>query len=206
MKASKDTAKSVDSSKRRKLLDAAYTVFSRKGFHRATIDEIIAVADTGKGTVYNYFTNKEHLFYTLTTKISLPFEAELAQAMVAQQAPLAKLQQLIFLFLNFYVNHADLWRVVMHEMRGFGSDGYSHLSVELQEQYQAFFTRTINVLAQVLTTGINAGCIRDCNVKATAHSIFSVIVMMAFQNYVSSDIEAAAAQITDVLLNGIACS
>ncbi|MGL5512818.1 MAG: TetR/AcrR family transcriptional regulator, partial [Sporomusa sp.] len=43
--------------KRQQILDAAHTVFSRKGYHRATVDEIISLADTGKGTVYNYFVN-----------------------------------------------------------------------------------------------------------------------------------------------------
>ena len=53
-----DTVHSDDArSKRQQILDAACKVFSRKGYHRATVDEIIALADTGKGTVYNYFVN-----------------------------------------------------------------------------------------------------------------------------------------------------
>ncbi len=53
------------SSKRQQILDAAVYVFSRKGYHIATVDEVVALADIGKGTVYNYLVNKEQLFYTL---------------------------------------------------------------------------------------------------------------------------------------------
>ena len=54
-----------DIPKDKRILKAAEKVFSRKGYHQATLDEIIQIADTGKGTVYKYFKNKENLFYTL---------------------------------------------------------------------------------------------------------------------------------------------
>ena len=55
----------MDKSRKERILQAAEEVFSRRGYIEATLDEIIRVADTGKGTVYNYFGNKEILFYTL---------------------------------------------------------------------------------------------------------------------------------------------
>ena len=51
--------------KDQRILLAAEEVFSRRGYVQATLDEIIALADTGKGTVYKYFGNKDNLFYTL---------------------------------------------------------------------------------------------------------------------------------------------
>lgn len=48
-----------------RILQAAEEVFSQHGYEKATLDEIIALADVGKGTVYKYFGNKEHLFYKL---------------------------------------------------------------------------------------------------------------------------------------------
>ncbi|MBP2664859.1 MAG: fadR [Firmicutes bacterium] len=102
--------------KRQKILDAAYTVFSRKGYHRATVDEIIALADTGKGTVYKYFVNKEQLFYTLIKERSANFEIELGQIAALTETPLNKVTKAIKVFLEFYIANGDLWRVLMHEM------------------------------------------------------------------------------------------
>ena len=48
--------------KDQRILLAAEEVFSRRGYVQATLDEIIALADTGKGTVYKYFGNKDNLF------------------------------------------------------------------------------------------------------------------------------------------------
>ena len=38
--------------KDQRILLAAENVFSARGYERATVDEIIALADVGKGTVY----------------------------------------------------------------------------------------------------------------------------------------------------------
>ena len=46
---------------RRTTLDAAITVFSEKGFHRATIKEIARVAGIADGTIYTYFASKKEL-------------------------------------------------------------------------------------------------------------------------------------------------
>ena len=39
--------------KKERILIAAEDVFSRRGYTKATLDEIIALADTGKGTLIN---------------------------------------------------------------------------------------------------------------------------------------------------------
>ena len=48
--------------RRESILEAAAAVFSEKGFHAATVEEIAARAGIGKSTVYEYFESKEDLF------------------------------------------------------------------------------------------------------------------------------------------------
>ncbi|MGH9230468.1 MAG: TetR/AcrR family transcriptional regulator [Acidimicrobiales bacterium] len=50
---------------RQHLLDAAAIVFSRSGFHAATLDEIAATAGFTKGAVYSNFKSKDDLFLAL---------------------------------------------------------------------------------------------------------------------------------------------
>lgn len=190
--------------KRQQIMEAAYVVFSRKGFHRATVDEIIAMADTGKGTVYNYFVNKEQLFYTLIKERSAPFEQTLSEIAKAGLPPLDKIRAMVKLFLQFYSDNADLWRVLMHEVRGLGSEGYSAFSEEQREKYQQRFRDTIGVLEVVFEEGVSQGVIRQCNTNRVAYGLFSVIVVMVFQNLVGEDIETTAKDITDVFFYGVA--
>lgn len=190
-------------SKRQQILDAAYVVFSQKGFNRATVDEIIAMADTGKGTVYNYFVNKEQLFYTLVRERSAPFEASLGQVARSDTPTLEKIEAMIKLFLQFYAENADLWRVTMHEMRGFGPNNIAGLTEEQRQKYGDTYRNTIGMLAEVLDEAVAQGLIRQCNTSKTAYGLFSVIITMVFQKFID-DFDTMAHGITNVFLYGIA--
>lgn len=193
--------------KRQQILEAAYTIFSRKGYHRATVDEIIALADTGKGTVYKYFVNKEQLFYTLIKERSANFEAELKGILALTDPALNKVKKAIKIFLEFYVANADLWRVLMHEMRGLGHEEPSNFTEAQREKYRERFVHTIGILQTILQEGIEQGTIRNCDIHKAAHGLFSVIVMMVFQGFVDDSrqsIDTAANSIADVFLYGVA--
>lgn len=191
--------------KRKQILDAAYIVFSRKGYHKATVDEIIALADTGKGTVYNYFVNKEKLFYTLIKEHSLPFEAILKGIVASPKLPLEKVESIIKAFLEFYIKNADLWRVVMYEIRGVGVEGYTNFTNEQRDKYQAEFCQTIGMIEKVLLEGKEQGVIRpQCDANRVAHSIFSVIVTSVFRDFIGDDLDETAHNITQLVLYGVA--
>jgi len=191
--------------KRQQILNAAYIVFSRKGYHRATVDEIIALADTGKGTVYNYFVNKEQLFYTLIKERSAPFEAILAGIVPSSELPLQKVETIIKAFLEFYKENADLWRVVMYEVRGLGVEGYTDFTLEQRNKYQAWFGQTIGMIEKVLLEGKEQGVIRaDCDANRVSYGLFSVIVTWVFRDFVSDDIGETARNITELVLYGMA--
>ncbi|MEU2255095.1 TetR/AcrR family transcriptional regulator [Nocardia xishanensis] len=48
--------------KRRAILDAAFTVFARRGYNQACVQEIADEAEVAKPTVYNHLDDKETLF------------------------------------------------------------------------------------------------------------------------------------------------
>jgi AcrR family transcriptional regulator len=46
---------------RQRILKAAFRVFIEKGFHRASIDDVVAASGLSVGAIYNYFPNKDEL-------------------------------------------------------------------------------------------------------------------------------------------------
>ncbi len=54
---------------RDKVLQAAKEVFSTKGFHRATVHDIVKRAELGYGTFYLYFRDKKDVFYALVAQV-----------------------------------------------------------------------------------------------------------------------------------------
>lgn len=53
--------------KRQKIIAAACHVFKKKGYHSATISDIIRETDLARGTFYLYFKSKEEIFDSLLT-------------------------------------------------------------------------------------------------------------------------------------------
>src|SRR5918996_2480791 len=51
--------------RRAEILQAALELFSSKGFHDTTMEEVATAAGVAKGTVYLYFQSKEHLLLAL---------------------------------------------------------------------------------------------------------------------------------------------
>jgi len=48
--------------KRKDILTSAKTLFNEKGFHNTKMEEIALKAGVGKGTLYEYFNNKQDIF------------------------------------------------------------------------------------------------------------------------------------------------
>lgn len=103
------------SSTKDRILDAALTVFSEKGFHLATVDEIAERAGVGKGTLYRYFANKETLFNEL---VRLRLEALELKAMTVvdgQDDVLTLIRKYLLIYFEFFDRNKDLYRLIAQE-------------------------------------------------------------------------------------------
>lgn len=56
--------------KRQAILDAAFTVFARDGYHLAGVDAIAAEAGVAKHTIYSHFGDKENLFREVVASLA----------------------------------------------------------------------------------------------------------------------------------------
>ena len=68
--------------RQKQILDAALTIFSKKGYAEATIPDIAREAGVAVGTIYNYYESKRDLLVSLvnTFVITPPFRELLKQA------------------------------------------------------------------------------------------------------------------------------
>jgi AcrR family transcriptional regulator len=60
---------------RARLLEAGATVFARRGFHSARVDDVVAGARSSHGTFYLYFSSKEDLFDQLVDQVATDLDA-----------------------------------------------------------------------------------------------------------------------------------
>ncbi len=104
--------------KNERILLAAEQVFTMYGYERTTLDQIIALADVGKGTVYKYFGNKEGLFYKLVSQRNAPFVEALHKAVEGADTFEAKMKAYFMVMIEFYQTNKDLLQIIYMEMMG----------------------------------------------------------------------------------------
>ena len=59
---------------KQKIIQASIKIFTEKGLHKTTMDEIGEEIGVSKGTVYTYFKNKEELLKTIWTSSNQPLK------------------------------------------------------------------------------------------------------------------------------------
>lgn len=99
------------------MLDAAVAVFSRHGFHAASMDEIAEAAGVSKPMIYAYLGSKDDLFSACIRR-----EAQRLIRLITSAAPpgLAterRLHQGLLAFFTFVAGHRDGWIVLYRQAR-----------------------------------------------------------------------------------------
>lgn len=64
---------------RRRILTVARLQFGQKGYSKTSMHEIAKSAGVGVGNIYNYFTNKDELFYEVVSPVMHALEAMLQE-------------------------------------------------------------------------------------------------------------------------------
>lgn len=183
-----------------RILQAAEEIFSMYGYEKATLDEIIALADVGKGTVYKYFGNKEQLFYKLVAEKNKPFVERLKRAVDSVEGFEKKLYAYFVEFVSFYYDNSPLWQIICFEMLGASSacrvqkvDGvyrvlprYSQvtISAELEERilrYHRLLQDEYVILEALIEEAWNKGMLKKSgDVEISSKYVFFGVAMSIF--------------------------
>lgn len=89
---------------RRRLLDAAEAIFSRRGYHGASVDEIAREAGATTGALYSNFAGKEDLFLALFERSAQADVHDYAEVSTTQATPDEQTRAV-----------ADLWMRILRE-------------------------------------------------------------------------------------------
>ncbi|NWG04440.1 MAG: TetR family transcriptional regulator [Syntrophaceae bacterium] len=113
----KDTLKKESEDKRNKILDAAAKVFSEYGYNKARIQDIAKLAGLGDATVYNYFSSKEDILFTLPiekTKELLSIQTEHLNGIKRGDL---RLKVLITDYLHYLESHREYSSTCLFDLR-----------------------------------------------------------------------------------------
>mgnify|MGYP000091377334 CR=1 FL=1 len=98
------------------ILEAAKTVFSRKGYDATTIVDIAAQAGVAEGTVYEYFKTKKALLLSITRVYFALYKTELDAAFNFSTA-ISRLQHIMWAHFSIFSADKDLVTVFLRDTK-----------------------------------------------------------------------------------------
>ena len=142
--------------KRQTIIQAAIEVFGKKSFRDSNISEIARRANVAEGTIYQYFRNKEDLFFSIPIEKTKEFCAELELHLQGMIGPFNKIRKFIWYYLYFFKTNPEYGRILMLEMR------VSRTFVKTKTY--SFLRRSTSKILEIIKEGQEEGIIRrDAN-------------------------------------------
>uniref|UniRef100_A0A832A1D9 TetR/AcrR family transcriptional regulator n=1 Tax=Desulfacinum infernum TaxID=35837 RepID=A0A832A1D9_9BACT len=150
-----------------RILAAAQEVFSQKGFHQATMDEIAERAEVGKGTIYRHFPSKESLFHQLVHIRLKELEAEAERILDSDDDVLSMIEKYLHIYFEFFDRNQGLYRVMVHE--------HPDLDERLQDLYVEKIMRRIPRLKRKIREARQQQVLKDVNFHTVFHGVMGFI-------------------------------
>lgn len=98
---------------RDQILDAAEHVFSRKGFHEASLREIAELAEFSVGAVYGFFTGKDEIYREIFLRRAAEFLPGMQQVLSSDRPPRRQLLDLADWQVGFFRRFPQFGRLVL---------------------------------------------------------------------------------------------
>ena len=154
--------------KRRRILAAAATVFSQKGFHLARMDEIAECAGVAKGTLYYNFSSKSKLFSATVTEGIDEIIEKIRRELQSELPFMAHFRKLIACNVSLYLQYSDLARIVFNEVT-------SGIDDAVLGEIERVRNRYIDFVADQLNDGVVKGYLCPVNLRLAAVSVVGML-------------------------------
>ncbi|RWB08693.1 MAG: TetR/AcrR family transcriptional regulator [Mesorhizobium sp.] len=112
------------SGKRQHVVDTAYVLFKRAGFHATGIDRIIAEADVAKMTMYRHFPSKDELIVEVLDYRAMRFDRQLDRLAQGDVPPEQKIGKIFDWHARWFRSPDFHGCLFAHALAEFGDPGH----------------------------------------------------------------------------------
>ncbi len=185
--------------KQQQIIDAALQVFSQKGYHKTRMEEIAVTAGIGKGTIYEYFDSKIHLFQAMIEDGIEQYQSGFDPDELVELSFFECLRILINAHVHFCLKNKELTRVLFMDKEAPPQELWQWAIDKHKEKMER--------LQIIMDKAIERGEIRPLDAKLLSYVIGSSMESLCFP-LVMEDWEASPDYITkqyiDFISKGVA--
>jgi AcrR family transcriptional regulator len=185
---------------RQLILESALRCFSRKGYMRTSMDDIVAESGLSKGTLYWHFENKSDLFNNLFDVLIGNLVESFFQYQADEDAPASELLRgLSRTFGSAIAADARITEMPINLMAEVWQ------VPEFAARYQEMLDEFGEMLRAIIDKGIAEGEFRQVDVKRVIWSIMASFdgLILYYMAGVMPDVKAHLETITDLVIEGL---
>lgn len=187
-----------------KILTAARSVFSTKGYRASTVSDLIREAHVARATFYKYFPNKRQVFYELLREF-LDTLYENTRNYVLKETEntgelSARIRDGLALFYRYFFENRPIVQVYYRE--AFGTDA------RLYAAWDDFDRRMTALFTRVLEVGVEDGLLRPIDTNLVATALMMVFLQVPYREIMvrgaaDVDVERLADEVVALVMRGI---
>ena len=189
--------------RRREILAAAKRVFADRGYHNASINDIIRGAKIARGTFYLYFQSKHLVFDSILDEAIRDLRVRIKRVDVEEGAPAPRVQLRgsLVRVLDYLIDDRHFTHMLLHQ--GLSTDA------EVAERVNEFYGHVTDLIQSSLEHGIAMGLVRDCDTQLVAAALLGAIrgiisyLLTSSEELSQADREAAVDQLIAFALRGV---
>jgi AcrR family transcriptional regulator len=193
--------------RREQILKCAKKLFSTRGYYNTQISDIIDEAKIARGTLYQYFENKDDILVTLLEDFYNKWVKSIAvnskNFNLDQVSAKQYFHHRVKETLLFFRNDIEICNIALRMGMG--------LSDVFQAIIDKFEKKIINLISDDIRLGIKLNNIRkDLNIELTANIMAAALFRLSYFYFVSSsgrkskiDIDSLSSEIVDTFIPGI---
>lgn len=195
-----------DSERATKIIEAAETLFARKGFDGVTIREIANEAHGLSSTIYYYYQNKKGLFKAILEKTLSELTNILEVALQDRATPCERLKLYIRCYTEFLSERQKAAYIALQVV--------IYKSPDLKYLVNQYVARHHLILEDILRDGVETGVFRPMDIHLITSDIFGMIIWHFIfpstadkhpekEYHKKEYYEKKSVEIVDVILHGI---
>jgi len=185
--------------KREKILEAAAELFSTKHYHEVMMDDVAKLISVAKGTVYNYFTSKEELYFTIMHTRMENLLSLLKQKIETEKNSIDSLRAFVVHLYMFMMKHKKFFLIYQRETLN-GDNSFCEDLISLEKQMN-------QMISQIISRGETEGVFRKVDEEFAISLIFGSIygaVQRGINSNLSNDLVVKEKEeIFDFVLHGL---
>jgi TetR/AcrR family transcriptional regulator len=188
---------------RTEIVDAAMNLFSEKGFHNVSMQEIAVEAEFATGTIYNFFDSKEALYREIMDEVADNVLSLVTPILEGNGEEKEKIAGFIGASIRIFRENSAAIRLFLRADQGplahVGTAHFSETALRVHDTLQA-------MLRQVYASGVRKGTFRALDPRVVALALDAALQTVVFsvaEDAEESALEQRVASIEELFFRGI---